>query len=76
MNILSHILAFLWECLFYAACGWIGHWTVKILTLGRVNLDWGETAEGSANNHQTPQAHYWVIGNWSLFGIWDLEFGI
>ncbi len=33
------------EVLFYVICGWIGHWTVKAVTLGRVDWDWGKGAE-------------------------------
>lgn len=34
------------EILFYTLCGWVGHWTVKLLTLGKVDLDYGDTSDG------------------------------
>jgi len=34
------IIEFLIECLFHYACGWLGHMFVKIITFGKVDLDW------------------------------------
>lgn len=31
---------------FYTVCGWVGHLTVKLLTLGQVDLDYGDTTDG------------------------------
>lgn len=33
------------EVIFDTVCGWVGHATVKLLTLGRVDLDWGEGSD-------------------------------
>lgn len=34
------------EILFYSLCGWVGHIAVKIFTLGKVDLDYGDTSDG------------------------------
>ncbi len=31
--------------MFYTVCGWFGHIVVKVVTLGRVDLDWGSDSE-------------------------------
>ena len=31
--------------IFDTACGWIGHTAVKLLTFGRIDLDWGQGSE-------------------------------
>ena len=36
---------FLVEIIFDTVCGWIGHHFVKLITLGRVDLDWGGGSE-------------------------------
>ena len=35
----------LMEIIFDTACGWIGHTAVKLLTFGRIDLDWGKGSE-------------------------------
>jgi len=39
------ILELIIECLFYTVCGWVGHAVVKLVTFGRVDLDWGSGSE-------------------------------
>jgi hypothetical protein len=39
------IVEFIIECLFFTVCGWIGHFVVKTITFGKVDLDWGSGAE-------------------------------
>lgn len=39
------IVQFIIEVLFYAVCGWVGHVVVRVVTFGKVKLDWGESAE-------------------------------
>jgi hypothetical protein len=39
------LFAFIFECLFFTVCGWIGHIVVKTVTLGRVDAPWGSGAE-------------------------------
>jgi hypothetical protein len=41
------ILEFIIECLFFTVCGWIGHIVVKVITLGKVDLEWGAAAESA-----------------------------
>jgi hypothetical protein len=36
------MLQFLVEVVFHTVCGWIGSTSVKVLTFGRVQLDWGD----------------------------------
>jgi len=31
--------------LFDVVCGWIGHTLVKIVTFGRIRIDWGDSSE-------------------------------
>ncbi len=33
------------KVLFDKICGWIGHTTVKTLTFGKVDIDWGDSSE-------------------------------
>ena len=33
------------DLLFYTCCGWVGHIVVKIFTLGKVDLDYGDSSE-------------------------------
>ncbi len=33
------------EIIFDTVCGWIGYQFVKLVTLGRIDLDWGEGSE-------------------------------
>lgn len=35
------------DCVFQSICGWVGHIVVRILTLGRVKLDWGMESESN-----------------------------
>jgi hypothetical protein len=35
----------LFELCFFYLCGWVGWGVVKLLTFGRVDLDWGDSAE-------------------------------
>ncbi len=39
------IVEFILECLFFTVCGWIGHVVVKLITFGKVDLEWGAAAE-------------------------------
>jgi hypothetical protein len=39
------VLEFIMDCLFDTLCGWVGHVVVKVVTLGRVDLDWGTSSE-------------------------------
>lgn len=41
-----HFLGWIAGCLWDLVCGWVGHHAVKLLTLGRVRLDYGATSEG------------------------------
>ena len=42
------IVQFIIEILFFTVCGWIGHIVVKLLTFGKVDLDWGRGSESVA----------------------------
>lgn len=33
------------EGFFYVACGWFGHALVKVITFGKVDLEWGGDSE-------------------------------
>jgi hypothetical protein len=39
------MIAFIIEILFFSFCGWLGHTVVKIVTLGKVDLDYGDSSE-------------------------------
>jgi hypothetical protein len=39
------MIAFIVEILFFSVCGWIGHIVVKGLTLGKIDLDYGDSSE-------------------------------
>lgn len=39
------LFGFLFELAFHKICGWIGHITVKVLTFGKVEIDWGDSSE-------------------------------
>lgn len=39
------MIAFVLEILFFGFCGWLGHVAVKILTLGKIDLDYGDSSE-------------------------------
>lgn len=41
----SYLFHFLVEVVFYTVCGWIGSTFVRLLTFGRVDLDWREGSE-------------------------------
>lgn len=41
------MLHFVFECIFLSTCGWVGHVALRILTLGRVKLDWGAESESN-----------------------------
>ena len=42
------MIHFLFESVFLTICGWVGHVVVRILTLGRVKLDWGTESESES----------------------------
>jgi len=44
---LSTMLIINWiiEILFDTVCGWVGHYFVKAVTLGKVDLEWGDSSE-------------------------------
>jgi hypothetical protein len=33
------------EILLHTVCGWVGHVTVKAITFGKIDLDWGKSSE-------------------------------
>ncbi len=33
------------EGFFYWVCGWVGHVFVKVITFGKVDLEWGSSSE-------------------------------
>jgi hypothetical protein len=39
------LLQLLIELVFHKLCGWMGYITVKTLTFGKVELDWGNSSE-------------------------------
>jgi hypothetical protein len=39
------LIQFLIEHVFYTICGWVGYITVKVVTFGKVELDWGNSSE-------------------------------
>lgn len=39
------VIEWLIEILFFACCGWVGYIVVKILTFGKVEIDYGRSAE-------------------------------
>ena len=39
------MIALIVEILFFGFCGWLGHVAVKIITLGKVDLDYGDSSE-------------------------------
>jgi hypothetical protein len=39
------MIAFIVEILFFGFCGWLGHVAVKIVTFGKVDLDYGDSSE-------------------------------
>jgi hypothetical protein len=39
---------FIIEILFFTVCGWVGHIVLKLLSFGRIDLDWGRGAESVA----------------------------
>lgn len=41
MPVLMFIAEFIFEMLFFVVCGWVGHAVVKVVTFGKVDLDWG-----------------------------------
>jgi hypothetical protein len=41
------MLHFVFECVFLSICGRVGHVVVRIVTLGRVKLDWGADSESN-----------------------------
>jgi hypothetical protein len=50
------MIAFIVNKLFFGFCGWLGHVTVKMVTLGKVDLDYGDSSES-------------VITEWIGFGV-------
>lgn len=47
------MIHFLFESVFLTICGWVGHVVVRILTLGRVKLDWGTESESESESSVT-----------------------
>lgn len=41
------MLHLVFDYFFFSICGWFGHVVVRILTLGRVKLDWGTESESN-----------------------------
>jgi hypothetical protein len=41
------MIHFILEILFELCCGWIGRWTVKLLTFGKVDLHHSDTDDSS-----------------------------
>ena len=39
------VISWIAEILFDTVCGWVGHWVVKVVTFGKVELDWGTSSE-------------------------------
>jgi len=39
------MIAFIVEILFFGFCGWLGHVVVKLVTLGKVDLEYGDSSE-------------------------------
>jgi hypothetical protein len=39
------IVEFIIEILFYTVCGWVGRVVVKLLTFGKVDLEWARGSE-------------------------------
>lgn len=39
------MIEFLIQCLFYIVCGWTGNLVVRVITLGKVNLEWGADSD-------------------------------
>jgi hypothetical protein len=41
MTVIQLVFVFL----FHTLCGWVGHVAVKVVTFGKVDLDWGDSSE-------------------------------
>ncbi len=39
------VLHLIFEFVFYGVCGWVGYITVRAVTFGKVELDWGGSSE-------------------------------
>jgi hypothetical protein len=39
------VIEWIIEILFFTFFAWIGHWVVKLLTLGKVELEYGDSSE-------------------------------
>jgi hypothetical protein len=39
------IVEWLIEVLFFTCCGWVGYIVVKVITLGKVELEYGDSSE-------------------------------
>lgn len=39
------MISFIVEMIFFSICGWIGHAVVKVLTFGKVDLDYGDSSD-------------------------------
>jgi hypothetical protein len=39
------MIEFFVDCLFHILCGWIANLVVRVITLGKVNLEWGSCSE-------------------------------
>lgn len=42
---LREVFGYVCKVIFERFCGWIGHITVKAVTWGKVDLEWGESSE-------------------------------
>jgi hypothetical protein len=50
------------ECLFFTVCGWTGHVVVKVVTFGKVDLDWGSGSESVVAEWLGLMFALWVAG--------------
>ena len=39
------VIEWIIEIFFFTICGWVGHIAVKVVTFGKVNLEWGDSSE-------------------------------
>jgi hypothetical protein len=39
------VIEWIIEILFFTFFAWVGHWVVKLLTFGKVKLDYGDSSE-------------------------------
>lgn len=43
-SVISEVLI---DILFHSCCGWLGHWVVRIFTLGKVQMEYGDETPSS-----------------------------